>query len=97
MAYVIRSMSTTDYVVGSPDKVVPYHVYLLPPEERCRAYWSTAFRAQKFATPQAAQAEADRLKLNGGQIVPADFDGPDYWDLDAMNFAAGIGYPKWGG
>lgn len=32
----------------------PYHVYLLPPEERCCAYWSSLGAAMTFESPEAA-------------------------------------------
>ena len=54
--YVIRSMSTTDSVLGS--KSEPYHIYLLPPEKRTSAYWCrTTFGAMLFDTIEEAEEE----------------------------------------
>lgn len=78
--YVVRSMSTTDSVRGSAP--VPYHVYLLPPEKRLGAYWSSPHRAQLFASPQEAEAEAVRSNTSGYQVAPADdTQMPAYWDI----------------
>ena len=74
MAYVIRSMSTTDMRPGVP--VVPYHVYLMPREKRLGAWWSTEFHAQRFETLEEAEAEWRRSfpnKVLGTQdIAPVD-------------------------
>lgn len=63
--FVIRSMSTTDYVCaghGRPEqKPEPYHIYLVKPENRAGAWWRNWIGdAMKFDTMEAAQAEIDR-------------------------------------
>ncbi|PZR93546.1 MAG: hypothetical protein DI537_10545 [Stutzerimonas stutzeri] len=79
--YVIRSMSTTD---ATPrEEPVPYHIYLLKPEKRARAYWSRdKSDAAMFPTPEEAQAHAEQALSNGCfDIVPCrDEDLPTYWD-----------------
>ena len=54
MTYVIRSMSTTDW--NGRDPVVPYHVYLLQPQARRGAYWSTCGEIMLFDTLEEAEA-----------------------------------------
>ena len=56
--YNIRSMSTTDFVLGSNEPVKPYRGYLLPPEKRCGAYWSRLGPAMTFDGPEIAYQEA---------------------------------------
>ncbi len=76
--FVIRSMSTTDYTPTTP--VRPYHIYLKPAHERSFAYWAQ-FGAQIFDSAEEAQAEADRIKLSGYDIAPADGSGPTFWEI----------------
>ena len=59
--YVIRSMSTTDFVLGSNEWVKPYPIYLLPPEKRCGAYWSRLAAAMTGDRPEAANHEGSHL------------------------------------
>lgn len=72
MAYVIRSMSTTDARPGV--KPEPYHVFLLPRHERAGAWWGSAHRAWVFATLEEAEAEWNRCgfgqKLGTHDIAP---------------------------
>ena len=82
MAYVIRSMSTTNYYIGGPP-VVPYHIYLRRPELRERAWWYRGIHeAQKFPTFEAALAEKNRLAvIDRADIVPEKHDRfPAYWE-----------------
>jgi hypothetical protein len=95
MAYVVRSMSTTDYAPQYGRYPVPYHVYLMPSHKRVRAYWSGKHDAAVFATPQEAEAEIVRAGLkdwtltkpdNKSQVVPFDDNHiPTYWDIQQMN------------
>lgn len=91
MAYVIRSMSTTDYRMAyrsgttfvPEQKPVPYHVYLMPREKRTRAFWSWILDAMKFASIEEAQAEIDLYGLTSCDIVPEDHEAlglPTYWE-----------------
>jgi hypothetical protein len=58
--YVIRSMSTTDANRAEP--ITPYHLYLLKPEKRIGAYWtSSKFDIATFATIDAALEQARAL------------------------------------
>ena len=84
--YVVRSMSTTDYRPGG-DRVVPYHIYLMKPEARTGAYWNQGiYHAQRFASPQQAEAEAVRLKLANWDVAPFDHGAmPDFWELRDMS------------
>lgn len=83
--YLIRSMTTTDFDYRSAKPVTPFHIYLLPAQERTSAYWSSGFRAATFDSPQAAEAEATRLGLDNADIVPMnDTAIPAYWELQAM-------------
>ncbi len=85
MAYVVRSMTTTDYDFRSAQPVTPYHIYLMPRESRGRAYWSSFYNAARFDSPQAAEAEAVRLNLTNWDITPADHRTfPDFWELREM-------------
>jgi len=74
--FVIRSMSTGDW--NGRDPVVPYHVYLMKPEHRAGAYW-TSFGRQimVFATMEEAEAEWLRLFPEGrpGNVWPHHGDG----------------------
>jgi hypothetical protein len=87
--YVVRSMSTTDM-----PECKPYHVYLMPSHKRTGAYWTSGlWDAQRFDTPQEAEAEIARsLKdWNGkpdhrSQIVPEDHRHvPTYWEIQGLN------------
>jgi len=60
--FVIRSMSTTDWNNYSRDPVVPYHVYLMKPEHRAGAYW-TSFGRQIMVFATVEEAEAEWLRL----------------------------------
>jgi hypothetical protein len=89
-SFVIRSMSTTDYVVASrgqpAQKPVPYHVYLMRPELRSRAWWNRSMHdAMKFDTHAEAldyvEARFDALKDAEISAVDADTRGlPTFWD-----------------
>jgi hypothetical protein len=87
--YVVRSMTTTDFDVRSGKAPVPYHIYLMPSIKRVGAYWSSAFQAEMFDSPQAAEAEAKRSLSNDHyDIVPfSDKDVPTYWELQDMRRA----------
>lgn len=92
MQYLIRSMSTTDYVPagrGCPEqKPVPYHIFLLKPEKRGGAWWTKSLlRAEimTFDSEEEAVAERDRLFANDPytkpQVVPVDQRGvPSFWE-----------------
>ena len=88
MNYVLRSMTTSDYDYRRPlTPVVPYHIYLLPPEKRRRAYWTRFVgEAMKFASPQEAEAEERRSLSDVRANVMPERDGeyPTYWDLQKM-------------
>jgi hypothetical protein len=93
--FVVRSMTTTDYDWRRPaTKVVPYHIYLMPPEKRRGAYWSSLSEAQVFPTREAAQAEIDRALTKreygyGPDVVPFHHkDLPTFWDCQAAYGAA---------
>ena len=58
MRYVIRSMSTTDFEPYSHEPVRPYHIYLMRPELRGRAYWSDLGDAQRFDSYRKAEARS---------------------------------------
>jgi hypothetical protein len=62
MTYVIRSMSTTDW--NGRDPVVPYHVYLLQPQARRGAYWSTCGEIMRFDTLEEAEEEWRRINID---------------------------------
>jgi hypothetical protein len=62
MTYVIRSMSTSDW--NGRDPVVPYHVYLLQPQARRGAYWSTCGEIMRFDTLEEAEAEWRRINID---------------------------------
>lgn len=92
MSFVIRSMSTTDYVragYGRPEqKPEPYHVYLMPAHKRGGAWWTrSSFDAQVFATEAEAQAEFDRLFAETEwyaqpQVAPLNASGvPTFWEF----------------
>lgn len=96
MAYVVRSMTTTDFdhrFGGEP--VTPFHIYLMPSHKRVRAFWSHKGDAAVFATPQEAEAEIVRAGLkdwsltkpdNKSQVVPQNDDSiPTYWDIQELN------------
>ena len=79
--FVIRSMSTTDW--NGRDPVVPYHVYLMKPEHRAGAYWTSYGRQiMHFDTLEAAEAEWKRIgleKYGRRDIAPIDCKVP-VWD-----------------
>jgi hypothetical protein len=81
MTYVIRSMSTSDW--NGRDPVVPYHIYLMKPEKRRGAYWSTyMLDAMKFDSIEAAEAEWHRSRIDGRgrtDIAPINHPVP-VWD-----------------
>lgn len=89
-AFVIRSMSTSDYVpagYGRPEqKPVPYHVYLKPAGKRAGAWWTRSpIESARYETEAEAIAERDRLFADAftkPQVVPADADAlglPPFW------------------
>ena len=84
MAFVIRSMSTTDWRPG--ETVVPYHIFLLPAHKRAGAWWTrAASQAQTWATAEEAQAELDVLFAGKSKpevaAIDADQKGlPTFWD-----------------
>lgn len=91
MAFVIRSMSTTDFSPARrcgtmfipAQKSTPYHIFLREPAKHAGAYWAGFFEAQRFDTEEAAQAEAARISLLGYDIAPVNFTEtgfPNYWD-----------------
>ncbi len=82
MTYVIRSMSTTDW--NGRDPVVPYHIYLMRPEHRRGAYWTSyGNEIMKFDTLEAAEDEYRRLwpekRLGRTDIAPLGHPVP-VWD-----------------
>lgn len=82
--YVIRSMSTTDAMPGQAP--TPYHLYLLKPEKRVRAYWARhQMDAAKFDTIDAALAHGEQaLPHERFDVVPCrDRDVPTYWEARA--------------
>jgi hypothetical protein len=92
MRYVIRSMSTTDFEPYSHEPVRPYHIYLMRPELRGRAYWSNLGDAQRFDSYRKAEAEERRLfpedDRRTANIVPEDDRAyPTYWEISNMNRA----------
>lgn len=97
MSFVIRSMSTTDYVAagyGRPEqKPVPYHVYLVPVANRAGAWWRNWIGdAQKFDTMEEAQAEIDRAFAGRNwyelpQAVAMD-DKTTFWDFQKERSAS---------
>jgi hypothetical protein len=90
--FIIRSMSTTDYVMAyrsggeliPEQKPVPYHVFLRRPDKRQSAFWSRfQNEAMTFATAEDAQVEAHKIELTSFDIVPSDFAElgiSNYWD-----------------
>lgn len=85
--FVIRSMSTTDYRAAmrcgttliSEQKPKPYHIYLKPVGLRAGAFWANHIvHAMRFANVAEAQAEAERVGLNGYEISATD-DPTTYW------------------
>lgn len=82
--FLIRSMSTTDYDPRSNQPVIPYHIYLMSPEKRGRAYWSRSKAdAAIFPTEAAALAERARILRPGdrSEVTPFDDSGlPTYWE-----------------
>lgn len=83
--FVIRSMSTTDW--NGRDPVVPYHVYLMKPEHRAGAYWTTyGQQIMRFDTMEEAEAEWKRIgleKYGRRDIAPLNHPVP-VWD--AINY-----------
>lgn len=58
--FVIRSMSTSDW--NGRDPVVPYHCFLMRPEKRGAAWWSSSMcDAMRFPDQDAAEREWRRL------------------------------------
>jgi len=98
--FVIRSMSTTDYVVasrGQPGQMpVAYHIYLLPAEKRAGAWWTRSLHeAAKFATMADAKAQQEAYPqwLASAEIAPRDADArglPTFWDNQKTRAAARI-------
>ena len=90
--FVIRSMSTTNYqmayrsggMVIPEQKPQPYHVFLMRPEDRRRAYWNRCCdQAMPFRSKEDAEAEALKEGLTSFDIVPANFADigiPAYWE-----------------
>lgn len=79
--YVIRSMSTTDASYGQ--KPEPYHIYLLKPERRGSAYWSTSCvdRATFDSIEAAVKHGREALDRDTFDVVPQnDSAVPTYWD-----------------
>ena len=63
MAFVIRSMSATDFTPNTPS--VPYEVFLLPPHKRHGAWWTkSASQAMTFYTEEDAIAEWKRCRFH---------------------------------
>lgn len=59
MAYVIRSMSTTDMRPG--EEIRPYHIYLLPRDKRAGAWWTSSLHlAWRFDSNSDALDEVER-------------------------------------
>jgi hypothetical protein len=81
--YVIRSMTTTDFGLGSKEPVKPY---LLPPVQRCGAYWPRLAPAMTFDRPEAAYQEGvESLRQKYFDLAPVnDPDGQNFWDIQAM-------------
>lgn len=82
--YVIRSMSTTDAMPGCAP--TPYHIYLLKPEKRARAYWArNTIDAATFDSIDEAKAHGEAvLPHEPFDIVPRrDQDVPTYWEARA--------------
>ena len=84
--YVIRSMSTSDFDWRSKEPARPYHIYLLPPEQRRGAYWSHLGAAMTFESPEAAYREGIACLGKGYfDIAPVgNPNWPDFWDIQAM-------------
>jgi len=89
MAFVIRSMSTTDYVpagYGRPEqKPVPYHVYLKPYGKRAGAWWAKSLHeAMRFETEAEAIEEiGNHVLSDSAEVAPVDADArglPTYWE-----------------
>jgi hypothetical protein len=60
MAFVITTVSTTDYTPTTP--IETYDIYLKPVGQRTSAWWSPhASDAQMWETREEAQAEWDRV------------------------------------
>lgn len=82
--FVIRSMSTTDATPGN--NPTPYHIYLLKPEKRMRAYWArNQIDAATFDTVDEALAHGEQaLPHQTFDVVPCrDRDVPAYWEARA--------------
>jgi hypothetical protein len=92
--FVIRSMTTTDFVIGSREPVRPYHIYLKPVGKRGGAWWATFYHAEKFATRELAEAEyrrsfPDRLADIDLAIAPlGEPNYPTYWAMQEERSAA---------
>lgn len=93
MTFVIRSMSTTDYrparrcgnTVIPAQQSEPYHIFLIEAGKRTGAYWTRCGDIARFDTVEEAQAEADRARVTGYDIVPIDFAQqglPSYWEAN---------------
>lgn len=91
MTFVIRSMSTTDFTparrIGNTvipaQQAQPYHIFLKEAGKRHGAYWARSGDIARFETVEEAEAEAQRAKVTGYDIVPVDFVAqglPNYWD-----------------
>lgn len=85
--FVVRSMSTTDYVPGGQghpaQQPQPYHIYLMPAAQRARAYWGGEHCAQLFGSEADAHAEAERAGIARFQVAPLGADAlglPAYWE-----------------
>lgn len=94
--FVIRSMSTTDYVIGRPgypaQQPVPYHIYLKRRELRSGAYWTTFMPdVATFDSIEDAIAHGKAsLRDERFDVVPfAPNDSvrvPTYWDARKGNY-----------
>jgi len=98
--FVIRSMSTTDFTLPyrSGGKIVPgqkstpYHIYLMRPEKRVGAWWSTSpIDRQVFETEAEAQEVFDKLFGNHvwysqPQVCPIDATDT-FWDYQDVRSA----------
>lgn len=95
MAFVIRSMSTTNYTTAYRDALGilipaqqprPYHVYLRPVSKRTGAYWAGIYEAMTFGSETEALEEIERCALTSCDVAPVDHEArglPAYWEARA--------------